>query len=228
MRHQAKITSLKTRLCGLYVITDEQALGRNSPSNHVRIARAAIAGGAQILQFRAKKTPPPLQLEIAQELRALTQKAGVLFFINDLPELARKVNADGVHLGPDDGAPQEARVLLGEEKLIGVSCNSAAEARAALQAGADYIGAGAVFSTSTKSDAGAPIGVEQLRTIIEATPLPVAAIGGVNLQNIAELDEAGAAMACVISAITGENTETAMENAARQLRERFEAARIVS
>lgn len=225
MQLQSKNISPDSRLLGLYVITDEQALGQNSPQNHVRIARSAIAGGAKIIQFRAKRTLPAQQFEIAQELRNLTREADVLFFINDLPELALQVDADGLHLGPDDIAPEEARVLLGQEKLIGVSCNSADEASAAFQAGANYIGAGAVFGSSTKSDAGAAIGLERLQSIVEATPLPVAAIGGVSLHNIAQLGPTGVAMACVISAITGEKTELEMVRATQRLRESFKTAR---
>lgn len=226
MQHQAKTIPFDSRLLGLYVITDEQALGGCSPSNHLLIARAAIAGGARILQFRAKKTPDHLRAEIGRKLRVLTREAGVLFLVNDLPELAQEVEADGVHLGPDDGAPQEARVLLGPEKLIGVSCNSVAEAENALRASADYIGVGAVFATSTKADAGAPIGLERLQSIVESSPLPVAAIGGVELQNIARVGTSGAAMACVISAVTGASSEEAMTQRVRELRERFEAARL--
>lgn len=224
MRLQAKQIPLESRLLGLYVITDEQALGQSSPANHMRIARAAIAGGARILQLRAKNTPSAQRLAIAQEMRVLTRETGTVFLINDLPELACLVDADGVHLGPDDLAPQDARVLLGRGKLVGVSCNDANEAIAAFQAGADYIGAGAVFATTTKSDAGTPIGLERLKTIIGATPLPVAAIGGVGLSNIAQLGTAGAAMACVISAITGKKTELEMAQTTRRLRESFEAA----
>lgn len=212
----------RARLHGLYVITDERAAGNITPDNHERIARAAIAGGATVLQLRGKQTPTIQLYEIARRLRALTATAGVLFIINDDPHLALAVDADGVHLGSEDGEVQQARQILGEDRLVGVSCGDAVEARAALESGADYIGAGAIFATATKSDAGEPIGLEGLRTIVQATPLPVAAIGGVELQTIASLRQCGAAMACVISAITHHGEEAAMTQAARALVEAFE------
>ena len=204
-------------LHGLYVITDERAAG-----GHEAMARAAIEGGARVLQLRDKSTLASEILEIARELRRLTRDAGVLFFINDDPKLAAACQADGVHLGPDDMTPCEARGVLGERALIGVSCGDASEAKIAAQNGADYIGAGAVFTTQTKLDAGAPIGLGVLREIVEATALPVAAIGGVSLSNIAFLREAGAKMACVISAISGEGDEAEMSAATHKLVRAFE------
>ncbi len=215
----------RAQLHGLYVITDERAGGEITPDNHLRIAKAAIAGGAAVLQLRGKQTPALQLYEIASRLREMTRQAGVLFFINDDPRLAGKVDADGVHLGPDDAGVREARQILGEDKLIGVSCGDEAEARAAHMAGADYIGAGAIFATATKLDAGVPIGLEKLRAIVEATPLPVAAIGGVELQNIASLAGQGAAMACVISAVTRQADDQAMADAVRALCREFESAK---
>lgn len=208
----------RSRLHGLYVITDERASG-----GHETMARAAIAGGANVLQLRDKSTPKQQLLETARTLRRLTRAKGVLFFINDDPELALSVEADGVHLGPDDMAPQAAREMLGLRFLIGVSCGDEAEAKKALQCGADYIGAGAVFSTQTKSDAGAPIGKGVLAAIVRATPLPVAAIGGIALSNIAHVRDAGAKMACVISAVANAGHEKEMIAATRDLARAFES-----
>lgn len=216
------------RLQGLYVITDERLGG-----GHLAIARAAIAGGASILQLRDKSTPPRQLLPVARELRRLTRAAGVLFIVNDRPDLALAFEADGVHLGPDDLPPAQARRVLGNERIIGVSCGDEEEARRAAAEDADYIGAGAIFGSATKHDAGPAIGLERLRAIVAATPLPVAAIGGLNAANIAAVKAAGAAMACVISAVTsaagevgGEDAgeasgETAMARATRDLAERF-------
>jgi thiamine-phosphate pyrophosphorylase len=211
----------RAQLHGLYVITDERACGVTTPQNHERIVRAAIAGGAGIVQLRGKQTPEIQLYEVAQSLREITRQAGVLFIVNDDPRLAGKVDADGVHLGPDDAAVRQARQILGEDRLIGVSCGDEDEALAALASGADYIGAGAIFATATKLDAGAPIGLHKLRTIVQATPLPVAAIGGVELQNIASLRQHGAAMACVISAVTQQENEAKMNAATRALVEAF-------
>ncbi|PQV63995.1 thiamine-phosphate diphosphorylase [Abditibacterium utsteinense] len=191
---------LSKRLRGLYVITDA-CLG----GGHLSMARAALDGGAKILQLRDKNTPPRQILAVARQIRAWTQEKGALFLINDRIDLALLCEADGVHLGPDDWPISEARRVLGPQKIIGASTGTPAEARAAEAEGANYLGAGAVFGTQTKGDAGAPIGLDGLRAIALATSLPVAAIGGVNFGNIASTLAAGARMACVISALSSHN-----------------------
>jgi len=206
----------RARLHGLYVITDARLSG-----GHLAIARAALDGGASIVQLRDKSTPLPQLLPIAGEIRRLTRAANALFIINDRADIALAVGADGVHLGPDDLPVAEARRVLGPHKIIGASCGTPEEAVAAWQSGADYIGAGAIFGTQTKLDAGDAIGLDVLRTIVNATPLPVAAIGGVSPDNIASTREAGARMACVISAVTNAGDETAMTEAVRHLVSRF-------
>jgi len=208
-----------TRLHGLYVITDAGAAG-----GHEGMARAAISGGARVLQLRAKSTPFAGRLEVAHELRRLTRDAGICFIINDDIELALAAHADGVHLGPDDLSPTKARQILGPNFLIGVSCGDESEAKIAWENKADYIGAGAIFSTQTKLDAGAPIGLSKLCAIVQATPLPVAAIGGIALSNIASARQAGAKMACVISAVSGAGDESAMTTATYALAGAFESA----
>ena len=165
------------------------------------MARAALDGGASILQLRDKKTPPRELLAIARQIRVWTRDQNAMFLINDRLDLALLCEADGVHLGPDDWPIGEARRVLGPQKIIGASTGTPAEARAATADGADYLGAGAVFGTQTKTDAGAPIGLENLRAIALATSLPVAAIGGLSRENIASTFECGAQMACVISAL---------------------------
>ena len=191
---------MQNRLRGLYVITDA-ALG----GGHLSMARAALDGGAQILQLRDKTTPPRPLLEIARQIRIWTREKNALFLINDRLDLALLCEADGVHLGPDDWPVLDVRRVLGEDKIIGVSTATQAEARAAKNEGANYLGVGAVFGTRTKLDAGAPIGLDHLRALALATSLPVAAIGGVNRTNIASTFEYGAQMACVISALSTQN-----------------------
>ena len=206
----------RARLRGLYVITDARLGG-----GHLTIARAALSGGARILQLRDKSTPLPELLPIAREIHRLAREGAALFIINDRADVALAVEADGVHLGPDDLPLSAARRVLGPHKIIGASCGTPAEAVAAWRAGADYIGAGAVFGTQTKLDAGDAIGLENLRAICEATPLPVAAIGGLSRDNIASTRAAGAQMACVISAVTSAGDDAAMTQATRDLVQRF-------
>lgn len=180
-------------LRGIYVVVDED--GR-APA----IARAALAGGVRILQYRAKRGIVP---ETARALRELTREAGALAIMNDDAGAALAYEYDGVHLGPgDDGFDDlgAVRAALGT-RIVGLSCGTEAEARAARAAGADYAGVGAVFATATKADAGAPIGLDGLARVVEAAGIPVAAIGGIGLGDLAAVRAAGAAMAAVVSAV---------------------------
>ena len=152
----------------------------------------------RIVQYRAKSGIVPAH---ASELRTLTRDHNALFLINDDWRAVEAFGADGVHLGADDAVAAEfpeIRRALGD-RLIGLSCGTAGEARAAQAAGADYIGAGAVFATRSKSDAGEPIGIEGLRDIASATTLPVVAIGGIDEKSLPAVRATGVAMAAMIS-----------------------------
>ena len=206
-----------TQLRGLYVLTDAQMGG-----GHLSIARAALAGGARAIQLRDKTTPPRELLGIARQLRDLTRAHDALLWVNDQLDLALLCGADGVHLGPDDWPVRDVRAVVPAEFLIGASCGTPAEARAAQSAGADLIGIGAVYATQTKTDAGAAIGLDGLRAVQSATNLPCAAIGGIKLNNIGEVARTGVAMACVVSAVAGAGIEAnAMESATRTLNAAF-------
>lgn len=208
----AAFNPLVSRLRGLYVITDSRLGG-----GHLSMARAALAGGAKILQLRDKGTPPRELLPIALEMRDLTRRSGAIFLINDRIDLALLTVADGVHLGPDDWPIAAARRVLGRDKLIGASAGTPEEARLAQKEGADYIGVGAIFDTATKTDAGEAIGLNGLRAVLSATTLPAAAIGGLGLQSAGATIAAGAKMACVISAIANAGDETDMTRATKEL-----------
>ncbi len=181
-------------LTGIYAIADA---ARSDP---VALASAAVRGGARIVQYRAKGG---IVASHARALRELTLRHGALFIVNDDWRAALKYEADGVHLGPDDASPREVaeiRAAMGE-RLVGISCGTQSEAREAQTLRADYIGAGSVYATASKADAGSPIGTAGLERIVRATRLPVAAIGGITLQVIPQIRSSGAAMAAVISAI---------------------------
>lgn len=189
------MSDLSAALRGIYAIVNE---GEPDP---VTIARAALDGGVRIIQYRAKSGVVP---ERARALRRLTAQHDALFILNDAWELAVEYDADGVHLGPDDAQPDrlaQIRERLGT-LLLGLSCGTETEARAAQAVGADYIGVGAVYATGSKDDAGEPIGIAGLQRVAAATRLPVAAIGGINAGNIAAVEATGVAMAAVISAIS--------------------------
>lgn len=209
----------KSSFRGLYVITDEH-LG-----HHVSITKAALEGGASIIQLRDKSTPSRQLLEIGKSIRSLTADAGALFIVNDKVDLALIAGADGVHLGPDDWPVAEVRRIVDERFIIGASCGTPDEAMRAEAEGANYIGIGAVFATATKGDAGAPIGIEGLKAVMEASRLPKAAIGGVNATNIQLPIEAGADMACVVSAVAAAGDYGAMVRATRELCQKIQSAR---
>lgn len=195
---------------GLYVLTDPKLRPDRSAE---QVVTAALAGGARIIQLRDKALPTPEIVALARRLRQRVHAAGGLFIVNDRVDIALASEADGVHLGPDDLSAAEARRLLGLDKLVGVSTGTVEEAEAAAPY-ASYFGVGAVFGTSTKSDAGDPIGTKRIREIKAAFPhIPIVAIGGITADNIAEVSQAGAEAAAVVSAVVGAaDMETAAGN----------------
>ena len=203
----------------VYVIADRRLAGGRS---HEEIAAAAVAGGATVLQLRDKELTTRQLVDAAARMLAVTRQAGIPLVINDRADVALAVDADGVHLGPDDLSVEAARRILGPNRLVGASAGTVEEAVRAELEGADYLGAGSVYRTSSKADAGPPIGIEGLRQIVQAVRLPVVAIGGINHANAAEAIRAGAAGVAVISAVVAAADITA---ATRSLVEVVRAAR---
>lgn len=162
--------------------------------------RAAIAGGATMVQLREKHLAEDAFLAEAERFVALCREAGAISIINDNVDIAVKTGADGVHVGQEDLTAGRARELLGPDKIIGVSAHNAEEARAAQAAGADYLGVGAAFVTGTKTDA-KPISRDTIRAVTAAVDIPVVAIGGISAGNILELKGSGVDGVAVVSAI---------------------------
>lgn len=181
---------------GVYLITDD---GDHLPER----VRAAIAGGVAAVQFRYKKPDEIEKYRLAREIRALCSESGTPFIVNDDLRLAQDVDADGLHLGQDDGSPEEARKALGPNKLIGVSTHSEEEAIAAEAAGADYIGLGAMFSSNSKNIQHL-IGPATLKEIRSRISLPIVAIGGITRDNASAVIDAGADSLAVISSVMGD------------------------
>lgn len=169
--------------------------------DHVAIARAALAGGADMIQLRDKAGDLRALLPQARAIQALCRSQGAVFIVNDRLDLALAAGADGVHVGQEDLPAGAARRLLPPGRILGVSTHSREQAEAARAAGADYIGFGPMFPTGTKNTGYAPRGLEALREIRAAVPLPILAIGGITLENVAEVIAAGATAPAVISAI---------------------------
>jgi hydroxymethylpyrimidine kinase/phosphomethylpyrimidine kinase/thiamine-phosphate diphosphorylase len=180
---------------GLYLITpqgtDEQILS---------VTRSALLGGAQVVQYRDKERSQEAQISLARQLVQLCQEMGATFLINDSPEIAEASFADGVHLGQGDIAIQEARKIVGPDKLIGISTRTVDQALKAEMYGADYIAVGSMFPTATKSDIEL-VGLDTLRKVRLAVKLPIVAIGGIDADNGADTIDAGADALAVISAI---------------------------
>ena len=194
----------------LYAVTDRRWEGTLSLPRQVELA---LQGGTTMVQFREKHLQGAEKEALARELLALCRSYGVPLIINDDAELAKKVGADGVHVGQSDLAAQEARRMLGPQAIIGVTARTVEQARAAQAAGADYLGSGAVFGTSSKSDA-RPLSGEELRAICAAVTIPVVAIGGIHAGNVLALCGCGQAGVAVIGGIFGQPD---IRQAAREL-----------
>jgi thiamine-phosphate pyrophosphorylase len=180
---------------GVYALFDPAAAA--DPGAYLE---ALLRGGIRLVQVRAKSG---IAVPALRALVARIRAAGGIAIVNDDVTLA--LEADGVHLGQEDLAGHDLRALRAQlgARAIGLSCGTPAEARAIPAGLVDYVGAGPIFATSSKGDAGAPIGVNGVRVVVEATPLPVAAIGGITLAALPRVRETGATMAAVISALAG-------------------------
>ncbi len=201
----------------LYLILDPAFTGGRPL---LEIAEAALRGGVTVVQLRWKAGPLREMLSLGEALRDLCRRYGVPFLINDRVDVALALHADGVHGGQEDLPPEVARRLLGPRALIGVSARTPEQAQAAEAAGADYLGVGSVFPTSSKVDP-VLIGLEGLARVARSTRLPVVAIGGVRAENAADCIRAGAVGVAVISAITQAPDP---EGAARSLRRAVDQA----
>ncbi|HEX2930569.1 MAG TPA: thiamine phosphate synthase [Candidatus Binatia bacterium] len=183
----------------LYAILDpEQIKGRSA----LAVLGALLDGGVTILQLRVKSLTPSAFLDLAQRARVETRVRGCRLIINDRVDIALACGADGVHLGQDDLPFHAGRQLMGD-KIVGVSTHDIEQAKQAEQSGADYIGFGPMFGTTTKDTGYSARGVEMLRQIRAAVSLPIVAIGGINEQNVREVWQAGADSAAIISDILG-------------------------
>ena len=189
-----KISPDKLRL---YAVTDRTWLGKESLEEAVE---AALRGGVTILQLREKQAPHEELVKTAMRLIPLCRRYGVPLIINDDVEAALEADADGVHVGQEDMAVAEARRILGPEKIIGASAHNREEALEAQRQGADYLGSGAVFGSSTKKDA-TTLSREELTAVCRAVSIPVAAIGGITEENCLELAGTGVSGIAVVSAL---------------------------
>lgn len=183
---------------GLYALIDD---GLRPEVPVLEKARAAIAGGAPVLQLRLKATPDRQALELVRSTVALAHQAGALVLVDDRVDLALAGGADGVHVGDDDLPPDVARRLLGPDALVGVTTRSLADIERAKALGADHVGLGPIFATATKHVAHAALGLEGFAAIARQSPLPVVGIAGIGLDTIGAVARAGATCAAVAGAL---------------------------
>lgn len=195
----------------LYAVTDRHWLNGETLYSQVE---KALKGGATFIQLREKKLDEGSFLEEAKEIQKLCKEYNVPFVINDNVEIAKEINADGVHVGQSDMEAQNVREILGDDKIIGVSAQTVEQALLAEKHGADYLGVGAVFKTGSKDDA-EEVSHDELERICKAVSIPVIAIGGITHDNVKKLAGRGIVGIAVISAIFAQKD---IENATKELK----------
>lgn len=195
----------------LYAVTDRAWVGKQTLCEQVE---AALKGGCTCVQLREKELSDEEFLEEAVKIHEICKHYGVPFIVNDNVDIAVKCHAEGIHVGQDDMKASCVRERVGDDMIIGVSAHTVEEAVEAVKNGADYLGAGAVFGSSTKQNAGA-MEKETLRSICEAVDIPVVAIGGINGKNLKELSHTGIDGVALVSAIFAADD---IENTCRALR----------
>ena len=196
----------------LYAVTDRAWVGRQTLYEQVE---CAIRGGVTCLQLREKELDSGSFFEEAEKIKLLCNKSNVPFIVNDNVEIAVKCGANGVHIGQEDMAAAEVRRIIGKDMILGVSAQTVEQAKKAEQDGADYLGVGAVFPTSTKLDA-ADVPYDTLKEICASVKIPVVAIGGIKRENIKMLSGSGISGIAVVSAIFAAED---IENECRILKE---------
>ena len=189
---------IKNAMC-LYAVSDSMWLnGRTLPE----VIRESLEGGATFMQIREKNLPYDEFLALAKEVKKVTDEFQVPYVVNDEVEIAKAIDADGVHIGQSDKALVDARKILGPDKIIGVSAQTVDQAVEAQKNGADYLGVGSIFTTSTKLDAD-DVSLETLRAICDAVSIPVVAIGGIKEDNILDLKGTNVDGVAIVSGIFG-------------------------
>ncbi len=206
-----------------YIITNADVVpGRD----HIEGAREALAGGADVIQFREKKMDTGDMIRVCAIIQDLCRHHGATFIVNDRVDVALAMDADGVHVGQKDMPAAIARRLIGPHKILGVSAGDAKQAKKAEMDGADYVGTGMVFPAGLKKDIGVLRGVAALREVSQAVQIPVVAIGGIDHGNAASCIDAGAAGCAVITAVIGApNVRQAVSDLAQIIRDAKTRAR---
>ena len=195
--------------CKIYLVTDEKSC---NGKNFYKCIEESIKGGVKIVQLREKNISTKDFYEKALKVKEICKNYGVLFIINDRLDITQAVEADGIHLGQSDMPIEKAREILKDKFLIGATAKNIEEAKKAELLGADYIGSGAIFGTSTKDNA-KKLEIEDLKKIVNSVKIPVFAIGGINTNNVSMLKNIGLQGVCSVSGILSEkDCKKAVEN----------------
>ncbi len=199
----------------LYCITAESySKGRDN----IQVVKELLSAGVRVIQYREKEKPMIIKYQECQQIRKLTREYGAIFIVNDHLDLAIAVEADGVHVGQDDLPIEVVRDMVGGDMIIGLSTHTPEQAEEAVKKGADYIGVGPIFATSTKKDIPAPVGLEYLEYVVNNIKIPYVAIGGIKEDNISSVREMGANCICLITEIVGaENIGEKVASLRRQM-----------
>jgi thiamine-phosphate pyrophosphorylase len=203
---------------GYYFITDSKL----SRAGNLSDVRQAVACGVEVVQYRNKNRETRQMYEEAVRLREICRDSDSIFLINDRVDIALAAEADGVHLGQSDMPCLAARKLLGQERIIGVTVHSLAEALQAESMGADYLGVSPIFQTATKLDAGKPAGIRLIEELRSQVEIPLIAIGGINHSNASEVVRAGADGLCAISCVVAKEN---VRDEIKKFQEIFSAGR---
>jgi len=206
--HEARRPDWAELMKVLVITSRENDLGRS----HEDVASAALRAGCKAVQLRDKEMTDRAFVETARRIQLMCFQAGALFFVNDRVDVAATLCCE-VHLGFNDLDVLSARKILGAGAIIGYSPESTAEAREAVESGADYLGVGPVFATPTKADAGSPIGIDGLAAVCARDMAPVLAVGGIKSENASDVAGAGAVGIAVVTAVTrAEDMTTAVKS----------------
>lgn len=199
----------------LYLVTDRT---NKTDKEFLNIIEEAIKGGVTVVQIREKDADTLEFYNISNKVKEICSKYNVPLIINDRIDIALAIDADGVHIGQSDMPIKIARKLIGNDKILGISAHNLEEATDAEENGADYLGVGAIFSTSTKKDAN-DVSIDTLKEITSNVDIPTVAIGGINLDNVEKLKDTNISGISVVSAImNAENPKIASENLLRKIK----------
>lgn len=206
---------LHEKIIGLHVLTDRDI---PYPRSLLKIMESAISGGATVLQLRDKTASSEEIIVLGKQLQSLIRGKNISLIVNDNIEAALALNADGIHVGQKDTPAKEVRKRIGKKMILGVSVSSVRQAIKAQEDGADYIGAGPLFPTTTKADADPVLGIEVLREIKMSVGIPVIAIGGITLFNVFEAAKIADGIAVISAVLKANDPEKAVMDFLRTIK----------